>query len=240
MVGGWFGFGASRPQGSTYARRGPRGRPTRPHLRINARGFNGSQISDLFAVQSPDHPSTIRGTGVVLLRSRRTAAGDGGSSRCSSGSWKIALMRRTEIFRRDQQGKQFKSDNYGMSERVCGAMVARLTSTVIRYQKVAVSNTVMLIFFFPLALLDEWRYLKSCGSTFGFEPALHHSPPSPWSFYSVIYLRVHRGCRMATTDQITAFIKGSVTCSSGSATRKPSKARYLSQPVGRSCSSGRA
>ena len=93
------------------------------------------------------------------------------------------------------------------SLRVCGAMVARLTSIVIRYQKVAVSNTVTLIFFsFPHRL--EWRrYSKSEGQgpTFESESYFHHSLLTP--FVSVICPQLHRGRRMATADQITVFIK---------------------------------
>ena len=45
--------------------------------------------------------------------------------------------------------------------RVCGAMVARLTSIVFRYQKVAVSNTVTLIFFSSSYCLQRLYLSKS-------------------------------------------------------------------------------
>ena len=48
---------------------------------------------------------------------------------------------------------------------------------------------------------------KGLRTTFELEPALHHPVPSPWSSDPVIYLWLHRGQRMATTDQLAAFIK---------------------------------
>ena len=56
------------------------------------------------------------------------------------------------IISRDQRGDSLQLLIVTCSRRVCGAMVARLTSIVIRYQKVAVSSTVTLIFFSPHCL----------------------------------------------------------------------------------------
>ena len=62
--------------------------------------------------------------------------------------------------------------------------------------------------FFLLSISKfKWRYLlKGLRTTFELEPAFRHPLPSPWSSDPVIYLQLHRGQRMATTDQLAAFI----------------------------------
>ena len=108
-----------------------------------------TQISDLRSIQSKDHRVAIR----VRMLHRPVTAG-------------ARLVSAVPVLAVAEPEMWVCKYIWGLSEgisvgdylwrllatcllRVCGAMVARLTSIVFRYQKVAVSNTVTLIFFSP-------------------------------------------------------------------------------------------
>ena len=84
-------------------------------------------------------------------------------------------------------------------------MVARLTSIVFRYQKVAVSTTVTLNFF-SISRLGSDIVLKALGRLSNLSSPPIKSSLAPFLSPSVPLICVHRGSRMATTDQLAAFI----------------------------------